>query len=72
MARRPNKRVWSEEDAERLRQHIESGGSAMRASVIFKRSLQAVCCNSRLEISNDQPVERKTRRPNVDGRASTA
>jgi hypothetical protein len=42
MTRRPNKRAWTEEDTERLRVHIERGGSAMRAAVMFKRSEQAV------------------------------
>jgi hypothetical protein len=42
MGKRPNKRVWSEEDTERLRWHIERGGSVGRASVIFKRTEQAV------------------------------
>jgi hypothetical protein len=42
MARRPSKRVWTPEETERLRAHIEGGGSAMRASVIFRRSETAV------------------------------
>ena len=42
MPKRPNKRVWSAEDTERLRLHIERGGSAARAAVIFRRSEQAV------------------------------
>lgn len=40
--KRANNRVWSEEDTERLRQHIAGGGSAARAAVIFRRSEQAV------------------------------
>ena len=42
MDKRRNNKVWSTEDTERLRLHIESGGSAARAMVIFKRSEQAV------------------------------
>lgn len=39
---RANNRAWSEHDTERLRQHIERGGSVARAAVIFRRSGQAV------------------------------
>jgi hypothetical protein len=35
-------RTWSEEDIRQLRQLIESGGSPERASVRFKRSINAV------------------------------
>ena len=42
MQRRANNRVWTAEDTERLRRHIEQGGSVARASVIFRRSEQAV------------------------------
>jgi hypothetical protein len=42
VAKRRNNRVWSADDTERLRLHIEGGGSAARAMVIFKRSEQAV------------------------------
>jgi hypothetical protein len=35
-------RSWTNEDTERLRLHIERGGSAARAAVIFKRTEQAV------------------------------
>ncbi len=42
VAKRRNNRVWSTDDTERLRLHIEGGGSAARAMVIFKRSEQAV------------------------------
>jgi hypothetical protein len=33
---------WTVEDAERLRQHTERGGSRARAAIMFKRSEQAV------------------------------
>jgi hypothetical protein len=42
VAKRPNSRVWNEEDTERLRHHIARGGSAFRAAAMFKRSEQAV------------------------------
>jgi hypothetical protein len=42
LAKRANNRVWTDEDTERLRRHIEQGGSVARASVIFRRSEQAV------------------------------
>jgi hypothetical protein len=42
VAIRSNNRVWTAEDTERLRRHIEQGGSVARASVIFRRSEQAV------------------------------
>jgi hypothetical protein len=35
-------RPWSAEDTERLRVHIERGGSTARAAVVFKRTRQAV------------------------------
>jgi hypothetical protein len=35
-------RSWTDEDTARLQQHIERGGSAARAAVIFKRTEQAV------------------------------
>jgi hypothetical protein len=42
MPKRANSRMWTDEDTERLRLHIARGGSAPRASVIFKRSQAAV------------------------------
>ena len=44
MTLRPNRVVWrwSAEDIEQLRRHIERGGSAARASVMFKRTEAAV------------------------------
>lgn len=36
------KRGWTPEDDDRLRAHISGGGSAPRASVIFRRSESAV------------------------------
>jgi hypothetical protein len=39
---RPNKGVWSAEEIERLRRHIERGGSAARAAAMFKRTEAAV------------------------------
>jgi hypothetical protein len=42
MALRPNRGVWSAEDIERLQQHIERGGSAARAAIMFKRTEKAV------------------------------
>jgi hypothetical protein len=35
-------RPWTQEDTERLKQHIGRGGSAARAAVMFKRTEQAV------------------------------
>jgi hypothetical protein len=42
MLKRPNNRVWSDHDTERLRVLTASGGSVSRASVMFRRSAQAV------------------------------
>jgi hypothetical protein len=42
MAKRDKNRAWSEDETERLRLHIERGGSAARAAVMFKRSWAAV------------------------------
>jgi hypothetical protein len=42
MILRPNRGVWSAEDIERLRLHIERGGSATRAACMFKRTEAAV------------------------------
>jgi hypothetical protein len=42
VSRRPTNRIWADEDIERLRLHIESGGSVGRAAVIFKRSATAL------------------------------
>ena len=47
MVLRPNRGVWSDEDIERLRQHIGSGGSAARAAGIFKRTEAAVKAKAR-------------------------
>lgn len=33
---------WTEEDTERLREHVRKGGSPERASVIFKRTVTAI------------------------------
>jgi hypothetical protein len=35
-------RSWTPDDTERLRLHIERGGSAARAAVVFRRTEQAV------------------------------
>jgi hypothetical protein len=35
-------RLWTDDEIERLRLHILKGGSAARASVIFKRTVMAV------------------------------
>lgn len=35
-------RSWTSDETERLRSHIEGGGSAARAAVMFKRTEQAV------------------------------
>ncbi len=40
--RHPTKTSWTEEDVARLKAHVVSGGSAARASIIFKRSIMAV------------------------------
>jgi hypothetical protein len=42
MSIRANSQVWTEEDTQRLREHIARGGSVIRASVIFKRSQAAL------------------------------
>jgi hypothetical protein len=42
VAIRSTNRIWTGEDTERLCRHIEQGGSVARASVIFRRSDQAV------------------------------
>jgi len=42
MPMRQNSRSWSDEDTERLRLHIERGGSAARAVAMFGRSEQAI------------------------------
>ena len=39
---RPRNKPWSAEDTEKLRAHIERGGSAATAAVKFKRTEQAV------------------------------
>jgi hypothetical protein len=40
-------RPWTEEEDDRLRSHIERGGSAVRAAIMFKRSQQAVRSRAR-------------------------
>jgi len=47
MTLRPNRGLWSAEDIERLRQHIERGGSAVRAAAMFKRTEPAVRAQAR-------------------------
>jgi hypothetical protein len=47
MSKRPNKSVWTEEDLQRLRLHIEAGGSLGRAAVKFKRTAQALRSKAR-------------------------
>jgi hypothetical protein len=42
MKKRSSHRIWSDEDTERLRQHIARGGSLARATVIFDRTEQAM------------------------------
>ncbi len=42
MAFGPRHRSWSDEDTGRLRVHIERGGSAARAAVMFHRTQGAV------------------------------
>jgi GcrA cell cycle regulator len=41
------KRIWSEEDLERLRNLVQSGASAIRASVALKRPLEVVKLKAR-------------------------
>jgi hypothetical protein len=42
MMLRPRHRSWTDEESERLRAHIERGGSAARAAVMFRRTQGAV------------------------------
>lgn len=42
MVLRPRHRSWTDEETQRLRAHIERGGSAARAAVIFNRTQGAV------------------------------
>jgi hypothetical protein len=42
MALRPRHRSWTDEETRRLRAHIERGGSAARAAVMFHRTQGAV------------------------------
>jgi hypothetical protein len=42
MLGRPRNKPWSVEDTEKLRLHIERGGSAATAAIKFKRTEQAV------------------------------
>jgi hypothetical protein len=56
---RPKRGVWSDENIERLRQHIAGGGSAARAAAMFKRTEAAVkakVLGLGVKISNDQPA----------------
>jgi hypothetical protein len=39
--RKGQHKAWSDEDIERLREHIAKGGSVARACIIFRRSEQA-------------------------------
>jgi hypothetical protein len=41
------KKVWSEGDAERLKSLVTSGASALRASVVMKRSLSVTKLKAR-------------------------
>jgi len=41
------KNMWTEDECNRLRAHIESGGSAARASVIFKRPITSLQTQAR-------------------------
>jgi len=54
------KRVWSPEDDLRLRRHIESGGSAARASVVFRRS-ESACRARAAELGLKFPLVRELR-----------
>lgn len=42
MALSPRHRSWTDEQTERLRAHIERGGSSARAAVMFRRTQGAV------------------------------
>lgn len=54
------KKVWSENDAERLRALIASGASALRASVALKRSLSVTKLKAR-ELGVPFPSEAELR-----------
>jgi len=41
------KNMWTEDDCNRLRTHIASGGSAARASVIFRRPIASLQTQAR-------------------------
>jgi hypothetical protein len=60
MTLRPNRGLWSEDDVERLRGHIERGGSAARTAVMFKRTEAAVKAKA-LEIGLKFPTIRQLR-----------
>lgn len=60
MTLRSNRGLWSEDDIERLRRHIERGGSAARAAVMFKRTEAAVKAKA-LEIGLKFPTIRQLR-----------
>jgi hypothetical protein len=61
MTLRPNRGIWSVQDIERLRQHIESGGSAVRAALMFKRTEAAVKAKA-LELGLKFPTIQQLRR----------
>jgi hypothetical protein len=61
MPKRPNNRIWTAEDSERLRLHIARGGSAPRAAVMFKRSQAAVRAHAS-ELGLKFPTIRELRR----------
>jgi hypothetical protein len=42
MNKRSNSRVWTDDDTQRLKEHIAAGGSAPRAAIKFKRTEAAV------------------------------
>ena len=61
------KRSWSDEDNARLKAHIEAGGSAFRASVIFKRSEAQVRAHA-TKLGLKFPSIRQLRAPALRGR----
>jgi hypothetical protein len=54
-------KIWSIEEAERLRRHIIDGGSAARASAIFRRTVPAVREHART-LSLSFPTKAQLRR----------
>jgi hypothetical protein len=60
------KKVWSENDAERLRALIASGASALRASVALKRSLSVTKLKAReLGVPFPSEAELKAKRRQI-------